>query len=112
MSAVPKLTTGLWISSVLRRTQADGVMATVMIIGDHMYGAVLVVARARNGLSRLYTATMARDGSPAWIETTKTALSDNEVTERTHFLRKRDTDLWVLEIETDTPELYLDGQMV
>ncbi len=112
MSALPKLTTGLWISSVLRRTKADGVMATVLVIGDHTYGSVLIVARGRNGLSRLYTATMAQDGSPAWIETSKIALSDSDVSERTIFLRKRDMDLWVLEIETDNPEPYIDGKLV
>lgn len=112
MNPLPRLTTGMWISSVLRRTQANGIMATVLAVGDQSYGSVLIAARARSGLARLYTATMNQDGGRAWIETTKTALSDSEVLERTEALRKRDRDMWVLEIETEDPEPYLDGNVV
>ncbi len=112
LTTLPKLTTGMWISSVLRRAQADAVMATIISIGDQSHGSVLIAARALGGLTRLYTATMALDGSRAWIETTKTGLTDTEVTARVQHLRKRDADMWVIEIETDDPEPYLDGQLV
>lgn len=110
---LPRLTTRFWVSALVRRCNAQGVPATVIRHGYDEAGAVLLLARHRDGRCRLFGATQQQDGQRAWIPLTgPEPASEADVNERIEKQRRFDPDLWVVEIETDTPQDFLDENIL
>jgi hypothetical protein len=107
-----RLTTGLWVSALLRRLQGDGVFVQILASGDMTAGAVIVSSRSKNGAIRTLERSYTRSGGPAWIETSATLLTDSEALAAMIRARSRDPDLWWIEAEVDDLSPYLDGPII
>jgi hypothetical protein len=90
----PRLTTGLWVSALLRRLQGDGIFAQVLAKGDITAGAVIVSSRSKAGSIRTLERSYTRTGAPAWIDTSASLLTDSEALAAMARARSRDPDLW------------------
>lgn len=113
MMMLPRLTTRFWVSALVRRCNAEGVPATVIRHGYDEAGAVLLVARHRSGLAQLYGATLRQNGEKAWLALTGAEpVNASEADALIEKQRRFDPDLWVVEIETDRPQDFLDEAVV
>lgn len=111
---VPRLATRVWVSALVRRCNVQGVAATVIRHGYDEAGAVLLLARHRSGLCQLFGATQQGvgqqdSGQRAWLSLTgREPASEADADAIIEKQRRFDPDLWVVEIETDRPQDFLD----
>lgn len=106
---LPRLTTRLWVSALVRRCNVQGVSATVIRHGYDEAGSVLLLARRRDGMCKLFGATLQGDGQRAWLPLTgREAAAEADANVLIEKQKRFDPDLWVVEIETDTPQEFID----
>lgn len=110
---LPRLATRFWVSAIVRRCSGLGIPATVVRHGYDEAGAVLLLARHRDGLCRLFGATTGRDDARAWLPLSGSvpvpAADADALIERQ---RRIDPDVWVLELETDAPEALVEERFL
>lgn len=112
MAATPRLKAGIWVAAALRLADGEGRPGAVLRRGDADGGGVLVVLRAREGLSVL-TQVRAGDGEAAWMRGTGAAPVAQEAADAyVERQVRRDPDLWV--VEFDAPDLLppFEGRIV
>ncbi len=105
-----RITSELFVAQLLRRVFADGGFAAVSRKGAAEAGAIFVVARVRSGAVMLYgPAPQSLREDVGGREFLLEPASD-EAGMDARFLREArfDPDFWVVEIETDAPNNYLD----
>lgn len=105
-----RITSAIFVAQLTRRLFVDGSFAAVLRTGASEAGAIYVLARGRDGVPRLFSPAVqtlvTEDGTrrfspePAEDEAAIEARFDREA--------RFDPDFWVVEIETDAPEQYLD----
>lgn len=106
---LPRLATRVWVSALVRRCNVQGVAATVIRHGYDEAGSVLLLARHRDGRCRLFGATQQNDGQRAWLTLTgRDPVAEADADPIIEKQRRFDPDLWVVEIETDAPQDFLD----
>jgi len=106
---LPRLTTRVWVSALVRRCNVQGVAATVIRHGFDEAGSVLLLARQRDGKCRLFGATQQGDGQRAWLPLTGREPATEADADAIIEKQKRfDPDVWVVEIETGTPSEFVD----
>jgi hypothetical protein len=108
-----RLKAGLFVSALVRRVFADGGMAAVEKRGAEEAGAVFVRIRHRDGSESLAAPAPQSAFETARPETRLFELrTQRETSETVSEVIARETrfdpDIWVLEIETDAPEAYLE----
>lgn len=108
-----RLTTGVAVSALIRRVNAEGGAATVLRKGDPTAGAVILslCERGRNG--RLFERVLGDGGSYVWrpIGPPRGAESDTLAA----FIEKRvnfDPDIWIVELDIPQPERFIDELIV
>lgn len=97
-----RLKAKLWVHAALRRCTVEGLMATVVHMGDEDAGTVLVkVNRGREAGCDVYTQVRDRDGRPAWMRASGAEPVPEDRADA-YIARARDVDydLWVLEVES------------
>ncbi len=105
-----RITSELYVAQLLRRVFADGGFAAVARKGASEAGAIFVVTRGRSGALALYgpaPQSLREDaGGREFIEepASDEAAMDLRFTREARF----DPDFWVIEIEIDAPDSYLD----
>ncbi len=109
------LQTGLWLDIQLRRLSAQGAFYTVIQKGDQDSGFVLVNHRVFGAQPALYEWRSGFDGLYAWYNVDFSRKTQENVEEKeidAYIARAiaRDPDLWVVEIETRTPDFPLEGR--
>ncbi len=90
----PRLTSGLQVAALLRRVSAAGGFGAVLAKGDPTAGALALVLRS-GGEPSLVTRTMTAAGGYGWTE----SASGAEVDSWCERARRRDPDLWVIELD-------------
>lgn len=110
--SMPRLTTSLWVSALLRRLQSDGVFAHVLAKGDATAGAIILSTRSKNNDIRMLERTATLQGTPAWMATSAVAQSESEALKSLAKARHRDPDLWWIEVDLDDLTPYLDGPIL
>ena len=97
----PRLKTDIWAAALLRRwNQHTAVVATLVRRGDADAGTVLLKISRLDGTASVLSQTVAVDGNRAWMRGTGAApVVDAEAEAYIQRQRKRDPDLWVIEIE-------------
>jgi hypothetical protein len=107
-----RLPTELWVQAQLRRFSAAGVGAYLVRRGDTERGTVLVRLVGREG-TRILTQVRDLDGKLAWMAVKEGAvLSNPDADAYVDRAVDRDSDLWVIEIETRDGENPFDREVV
>lgn len=103
-----RLATNVWVSAMLRRADAAGVAGVVARRGDPVAGAVVLVARARDG--RLAAWSRAQTGAEAAWTVALEAEADDEARLDEYLARQAryDPDLWVVELVTGEIQPFID----
>ena len=92
------LSTDIWVGALIRRAELGGAFAMVVRKGDPRAGAVLVkVVDRRAGTVRLFSEATRGDGERVWMQ--PLAGEEAELDAYIERSRRRDPDLWVVEIE-------------
>ena len=108
-----RLKAGIFVAALTRRVFADGGMAAVERHGADDAGAIFIRIRHRDGTESLAAPapqTAFDDDHPdgRLFEMRKTRVPEAEIGETLAREARFDSDIWVVEIETDAPETYLD----
>ena len=108
-----RLKTGLWIKALIRRCDLAAVAVAVLARGDGDSGAVLIKLNLRDGGCSVLTQARGPDGELLWMRATG-AVPVIEADANSYIARqrRRDPDLWVVEIESPSLETVLDGRIV
>lgn len=105
-----RITSEIFVAQLVRRLFAAGGFAAVMRRGADSAGAIFVIARSRNGGVRLFGPAVQSlaedDGSRRFME----EQAADEAALDARFVREArfDPDFWVVEIEIDDPETFID----
>jgi hypothetical protein len=105
-----RVTSDLFAAQLVRRVFSDGGFAAVERRGAEAAGAIFILVRQRDGALDLYGPAVqthsAEDGGRRFM---REALADEAALEARFQREARfDPDFWVIEIETSTPERYLE----
>ena len=108
-----RLKAGIFVSALVRRVFSDGGMAAVERRGAEEAGAIFIRIRHRDGTESLAgpaPQTAFDDDHPdtRLFEIRKARVAEAEIAEALAREAKFDSDIWVVEIETDSPETYLE----
>lgn len=108
-----RLNARLWVGSLLRRVSQAGDFAAVVKKGDETAGQVILVTRSRNGRTQVFTRTMNSTGDYSW--TIAMSKEQEELVKINEYLERQaryDPDLWIIELDTDNPERFVDDELI
>lgn len=100
-----RLTSGFFVSALLRRVSVEGGFGAIMRRGAEEAGAIYVIARGRGGIMRLYRpapqAAYGESRSGDRLFVADAATDDGTAVDQALAREARfDSDLWIVEIET------------
>ena|ERR1700761_5659608 len=107
-----RIATELWVQAQLRRFSAAGTGAYLVRKGDTERGTVLVRLADRDG-TRILTQVRDLNGRLTWMGVKEGAVMTNEDADA--YIERavnRDSDLWVIEVETRNGENPFDKEIV
>jgi hypothetical protein len=108
-----RLKTGIWIKALIRRCDLAAVAAAVVARGDGDSGAVLIKLNGRDDGCLVLSQARGPDGELLWMRATGAApVAETDADTYIARQRRRDPDLWVVEIESRSPATILDGRIV
>jgi hypothetical protein len=102
-----RLSTSLLVGSLIRRAEAEGGFAAVILKGDATAGSVLVLLTERGGKLRILERLLQPDGTYKW-QPTGTQDTENKQEISAFFERRKryDPDLWVIELDVPSLERF------
>jgi len=108
-----RLTSDLWVKALIRRLYGAGDFAAVERVGAAEAGAVFVRVRRRDGVETLLAPapqSLFETARPEdrLFETRVAVATAAEIDALLSREASFDPDFWVVEIETERPETYLD----
>jgi hypothetical protein len=107
-----RLPTEFWVEAQLRRFLAAGTGAYLLRRGDAERGSVIVRLVGRDG-TRVLTQVRDLNGRLGWMALKDGAvMPDSEADAYVERAVGRDSDLWVIEIETRAGENPFEGKVV
>lgn len=110
MGAPPRLASGMLVSALMRRVQAEGGFATVVHRGDDQAGAILIECADHGRRQLLIERATGQDGRETWrsVETGADATPEEaqSYAERMARRRRSDPDLWVIELDIADAERF------
>lgn len=105
-----RVTSDFFVAHLVRRVFSDGGFAAIERRGAEAAGAIFVLARRRDGALDLYGPAVqthsAEDGGRRFMREVLT--DEAALGARLEREARFDPDFWVVEIETATPETYLE----
>jgi hypothetical protein len=109
----PRLKTGIWVKALIRRCDLAAVAVAVVARGDGDSGAVLIKLNGRDHGCSVLAQARGQDGELLWMRATGAApVIEADADSYIARQRRRDPDLWVVEIESPSPDTVLDGRIV
>jgi GMP synthase (glutamine-hydrolysing) len=109
----PRLKSGIWVKALIRRCDLAAVAVAVVARGDGDAGAILIKLNDRNDGCSVLSQARGPAGESLWMRATGTApVAEADADSYIARQRRRDPDLWVVEIESATPQTILDGQIL
>ncbi|MEZ6013288.1 MAG: DUF1491 family protein [Hyphomonas sp.] len=96
-----RLPTRLWIEALIRRAEVAGAAGFIVQHGDDQRGDVLLKVARLDGTAAAYVPSIDMDGERIFLNLAAQGVGPDEkqVDEYVTRARKRDSDLWVVEIE-------------
>jgi hypothetical protein len=108
-----RLKTGLWIRALIRRCDLAAIGVAVMARGDADSGAVLLKLNDRAAGCSVLAQVRGPDGEASWMRATGAApVGEADADAYIARQRRRDPDLWVVEIECGLPAPVIDGRVL
>ncbi|MEM1385178.1 MAG: DUF1491 family protein [Pseudomonadota bacterium] len=93
-----RLASHVWVGAYLTRLNGEGIFAHVMHKGDPTAGAVVVKCANLAGVASLFTRNYRADGTLGW-DGDLLDVPEGQVDDAIARARRRDPDLWVVEVE-------------
>lgn len=108
-----RLKSGLWVQALIRRCDRAAIGVAVVKRGDGDAGAILLKLNALQEGCTVLAQTRRMDGVLVWLRATGPApVAEAEADAYIARQRSRDPDLWVIEIETGSPDRVLDAPIL
>jgi hypothetical protein len=105
----PRLKSGIWVQALIRRCDRAAIGIAVVAHGDGDAGAILLKLNARDAGCTVLSQTRQADGALAWLRATGAApVAEPDADAYIARQRGRDPDLWVIEIDSGSPDALLD----
>ena len=109
----PRLKSKLWIQSLIRRCDLAAISAAVVARGDDDAGAILLKFNGREGGCSVLAQARGPEGELLWMRATgPVPVAEADAEAYIERQRRRDPDLWVIEIESGSAATVLDGRIV
>jgi hypothetical protein len=100
-----RLASGILVSALLRRAEAEGGFAAVLAKGDADAGAVAVILTERGANPRLLERLLQPEGIYVWQESL-VGEDAAQLAERLERRRRIDPDMWVIELDIASAERF------
>jgi hypothetical protein len=108
-----RLKAGIWVKALIRRCDLAAIGVAVLARGDPDAGAILLKLSPREGGCTVLAQARRPDGAAVWMRATGNApVPEAEAEAYIDRQRKRDPDLWVIEIETSAVAELLDSPIL
>jgi hypothetical protein len=108
-----RLKTVLWVQALVRRCDLAAVAVAVAAHGDADSGAVLLKFSDRDGGCSVLAQARGRQGELVWMRATgPKPVAEAEADSYIARQRRRDPDIWVVEIECGSAAALIDGPIV
>ena len=109
----PRLKSGIWIKALVRRCDLAAIPVAVLARGDGDAGAILLKFNGGTSGCSVLTQARGQGGELLWMRATgpdpvDEANADAYIARQ----RRRDPDIWVVEIENGSAHDVIDGQIV
>jgi len=109
----PRVTAEFWVMAHIRVCAANNVSAMVVRRGDRDAGNVLIKLNLLDGRASVLEPAMGLDGARIWMRVTGADPVDDAAAEAAIARSiKRDSDVWVLEIEDKAGRHFLSEPVV
>ena len=102
-----RLTTRMRVDALMRRVQAAGGFATVLVHGDDGAGALFIVLRARDGTQSVMARTLGPDGYGWTVVASQPPGETGLVGEYIVRQRRYDPDAWAVELDIADAERFV-----
>ena len=107
-----RLKSGIWIRALIRRCDLAAIPVAVLARGDDDAGAILLKFNGRDIGCSVLAQARGRDGELLWMRATgPSPVAEADADSYIERQRRRDPDLWVVEIESGSTGTVIDGQI-
>jgi hypothetical protein len=107
-----RLKSGMWIRALIRRCDLAAIAVAVVARGDDDAGAILLKFNGGDTGCSVLTQARGRDGELLWMRATgPVPVAEADADSYIARQRRRDPDLWVVEIESGSERALIDGQI-
>jgi hypothetical protein len=103
-----RLKSGIWVKALIRRCDLAAIAVAVLARGDDDAGAILLKFNGRNVGCFVLAQVRGEDGELFWMRTTgPVPVDETQADAYIERQRRRDPDLWVVEVESGAAETVI-----
>jgi len=107
-----RLKSAIWIKALIRRCDLAAIAVAVVARGDDDAGAILLKFNSRDTGCLVLAQARGKDGELLWMKATGPApVAEADADAYIERQRRRDPDLWVVEIENGSAESVIDTRI-
>jgi hypothetical protein len=104
-----RLKSGIWVKALIRRCDLAAIGVALVARGDGDAGAILLKLNGRDAGCTVLAQARRPDGALVWLRATGAApVPEEDADAYIARQRGRDPDLWVIEIDSASPDAVLD----
>lgn len=108
-----RLKSGIWVKALIRRCDLAAIGVAVVTRGDSDAGAILLKLNGREAGCTVLAQTRRPDGTLVWMRATGPApVAEADADAYIARQRRRDPDLWVVEIDSAAPDPVIDAPVL
>jgi hypothetical protein len=109
----PRLKSGIWVKALIRRCDLAAIGVAVTARGDPDAGAILLKFNGYDAGCIVLAQARGEGGEALWMRATgPDAVGEADADAYIARQRRRDPDLWVVEIERPTPDGLIDASIL